>query len=209
MVIFNQGACPLKAAKVLNATIGFTIGDASIKVTPHETGSPLLIKRRIIGTIPHSQTGKHNPSKPLAKVAKTPFLGSMPVMILEGIKAAIAPEIKEPTRTNGKPSNASAKNEYKKFCHVKVNQLIAACSDPIQLTRARLVELSAAENRARYHGNDQERNVRQNDGWSGWEIELGRSDDSKGAGEQSERGAKQKHLTEAGGHHPRSRGRNH
>jgi hypothetical protein len=138
MVIFNQGACPLKAAKVLNATIGFTIGDASIKVTPHETGRPLLIKRRIIGTIPHSQTGKHNPSKPLAKVAKTPFLGSMPVMILEGIKAAIAPEIKEPT-------NASAKNEYKKFCHVKVNQLIAACSDPIQLTRGRPDQLPSSE----------------------------------------------------------------
>jgi hypothetical protein len=33
------------------------------------------------------------------------------VMILEGTKAAIAPEISEPTRTNGNPSNANAKNE--------------------------------------------------------------------------------------------------
>src|ERR1700693_3774530 len=129
MVIFNQGACPLKAAKVLNATIGFTIGDASIKVTPHETGSPLLIKRRTIGTIPHSQTGKHNPSRPLAKVAKKPFFGRNEVMTLDGTKAAIAPEIREPTRTNGSPSKASARNEYQKFCQVKVNQLISACSD--------------------------------------------------------------------------------
>src|ERR1700732_1487411 len=124
MVIFNQGACPLKAAKVLNATIGFTIGDASIKVTPHETGSPLLIKRRTTGTIPHSHTGKNKPSKPLANVARIPFFGSSPVMILEGTNAAMAPEIREPRRTNGSPSKASAKNEYKKFCQVKVNQLI-------------------------------------------------------------------------------------
>src|SRR5580704_15590868 len=104
--IFDQGAWPRKAAKVLNATIGFTIGDASMKVTPHETGSPLLIKRRMIGTIPHSHTGKHNPSKPLANVARKPFFGSIPAMILDGTKTAIAPEIREPIRTNGNPSNA-------------------------------------------------------------------------------------------------------
>src|SRR3984957_2805402 len=144
MVIFNQGACPLKAAKVLNATIGFTIGDASMKVTPQETGSPLSIKRRTIGTIPHSQTGKQIPSRPLAKVAKIPFFGRIPVMTLDGMKAAIAPEIKDPTRTNGSPSKASAKNENKKFCQVNVNQLIKACSDPIQMTRARPGQLPSA-----------------------------------------------------------------
>jgi hypothetical protein len=57
----------------------------------------------------------------------------------------MAPEIREPMRTNGKPSKASAKNEYKKFCQVNVNQLIAACSDPIQLTRARPDQLASAE----------------------------------------------------------------
>src|SRR5580693_6891524 len=123
--IFNQGAWPRKAANVLKATIGFTIGDASMKVTPHETGSPLLIKRRTIGTMPHSQTGKHSPSRPLAKVARKPFFGSIEVMIFDGTKTAMAPEIREPMRTNGKPSKASAKNEYKKFCQVNVNQLIA------------------------------------------------------------------------------------
>jgi len=130
-----------------------------MKVTPHETGSPLLIKRRTIGTIPHSHTGKHKPSRPLAKVAKTPFFGSSPVMILDGTKAAIAPEIREPRRTNGNPSNASAKNEYQKFCHVKVNQLISACSDPIQLTRARPDQLPTADGRAKDHCNDQECDV--------------------------------------------------
>jgi hypothetical protein len=117
-------------------------------VTPHDTGNPLFIKRRTIGTMPHSQTGKHKPSKPLAKVARKPFFGSIPVMILDGTKAAIAPEIKEPRRTNGNPSNASAKKENQKFCQVKVNQLIAGCSDPIQLTGRRPDQLSAAEDRA-------------------------------------------------------------
>src|SRR5260370_26816737 len=124
--MFNQGAWPLKADNVLNATIGFTIGDASIKVTPHETGNPLLIKRRTTGTMPHSHTGKHSPSRPLANVAKSPFFGRIPVIIFDGTKAAIAPEIMDPTRTNGNPSNASARNENKKFCQVKVNQLIRA-----------------------------------------------------------------------------------
>jgi hypothetical protein len=70
-----------------------------MKVTPHETGSPLLIKRRTIGTIPHSQTGKHNPSRPLAKVAKKPFFGRTPVMILEGTKAAILQRQAPKTKT--------------------------------------------------------------------------------------------------------------
>ena len=131
-----------------------------MKVTPHETGSPLLIKRRTIGTIPHSQTGKHNPSRALAKVAKTPFFGRDAVMILDGTKAAITPEIREPTRTNGNPSKASAKNEYQKFCQVKVNQLISACSDPIQLTRSRPAELAPAQNRAQGHRKDKEGDVR-------------------------------------------------
>jgi hypothetical protein len=55
-------------------------------------------------------------------------------MTFEGTNEAIAPEINEPTRTNGRPSNASAKNEYKKFCQVKVNQLIVVRSDPIHPT---------------------------------------------------------------------------
>ncbi len=108
-----------------------------MKVTPHETGNPLFSKRRMTGTIPHSHTGKQIPSKPLAKVAKKPFLGSIPVITLDGTKTAIAPEISEPTSTKGSPSKASAKKEYRKFCHVKVNQLMNTCSDPIQLTRAR------------------------------------------------------------------------
>jgi hypothetical protein len=37
---------------MLNATIGFTIGAASIKVTPQETGNPLLISRRTTGIMP-------------------------------------------------------------------------------------------------------------------------------------------------------------
>jgi hypothetical protein len=122
---------------VLNATIGFTIGAASMKVTPHETGNPLLIKRRTTGTMLHSHTGKHIPSKPLTNVAKTPFLGKRPVMILDGTNTAIPPEIKDPSRTNGNPSNASARNENKKFCQVNVSQLIKACSDPVALTPTR------------------------------------------------------------------------
>jgi hypothetical protein len=100
------------------------MGDASMKVTPHETGNPLFIKRRTTGTMPHSHTGKHNPSKPLTNVANTPFFGTIPVIIFDGTKAAIAPEIRDPTRTNGNPSNASARNENRKFCQVKVNQVI-------------------------------------------------------------------------------------
>src|SRR5580704_3681688 len=130
--MFNQGACPLKAASVLNATIGFTIGDASINVTPHETGNPLLINRRTTGTMPHSHTGKHSPSKPLANVANSPFFGKIPVIVFDGTKAAIAPEIRDPTRTNGNPSKASARNENKKFCQVKVNQLIRALIESTQ-----------------------------------------------------------------------------
>jgi hypothetical protein len=61
--------------------------------------------------MPHSQTGKHKPSNPLARVERNAFFGKKPVMTLEGMKAAIAPEISEPTRTKGNPSNASAKNE--------------------------------------------------------------------------------------------------
>ena len=45
---------------------------------------------------------------------------------MEGMKAAMAPETRDPTRTNGKPSKARAKNEYKKFCDVKLNQLISS-----------------------------------------------------------------------------------
>ena len=75
--------------------------------------------------MPHSHTGKHNPSKPLTNVAKTPFFGKKPVMILDGTNTAIPPEIRDPTRTNGNPSNASARNENKKFCQVNVNQLIS------------------------------------------------------------------------------------
>ena len=67
--------------------------------------------------MPHSHTGKHNPSKPLTNVAKTPFLGKRPVMILDGTNTAIPPEIKDPSRTNGNPSNASAR----KGCETETN----------------------------------------------------------------------------------------
>src|SRR6202035_4097023 len=156
-----------------------------MKVTPHEIGSPLLIKRRTIGTIPHSQTGKHNPSRPLAKIAKKPFFGRNAVMILEGTKAAITPEIREPTRTNGNPSKASARNEYQKFCQVKVNQLISACSDPIQLARSRPAQLTPSQNRAQGHRKNKERDIRKNDRRPGRKVQLRRADDSQDAGQQA------------------------
>src|SRR5271156_1391444 len=102
--MFSHGDWARKAANVLNATIGFTIGDASMNVTAHEIGSPLSIKRRTTGTIPHSQIGKQSPRSPLTSVAKKAFLGSSPVITFDGMNAAIAPEISEPIRTNGSPS---------------------------------------------------------------------------------------------------------
>jgi hypothetical protein len=63
-------------------------------------------------------------------VAKSPFFGKTPVIIFDGTNTAIAPEIRDPTRTNGNPSNANARNENKKFCQVKVNQLIKGITDP-------------------------------------------------------------------------------
>src|ERR1700722_17287321 len=152
----------------------------------------------MMGTIPHSHTGKHNPSRPLARVASNPFFGSMPVMILDGMNAAIAPEIKEPTRTNGKPSKASAKNEYKKFCHVNVNQLITAYSDPIQLLGGRPDQLPSTENPAQGHGKDEECHVGENDGGTGWQIQLCRGKDSQRTRKQAKGTAQEKHLPKAG-----------
>src|ERR1700751_2980851 len=114
-----------------------------MNVTAHEIGSPLSIKRRTTGTIPHSQIGKQSPRRPLTSVAKKPFLGSSPVITFDGMKAAMAPEISEPIRTNGSPSNARARNENKKFCHVNVNQLIFPANDnrPVRTTTEIFVHL--------------------------------------------------------------------
>src|ERR1700688_3319979 len=75
--------------------------------------------------MPHSQTGKMMPSSPLRRVDTTRFFGSKPVMALEGINAAITPEINEPRRTKGMPSKISARNENQKFCQLNANHVIA------------------------------------------------------------------------------------
>ena len=85
-----------------------SIGEASIYVTPQESGKPLCSSLLTIGTIPHSQTGKMMPRSPLTRVATRRFFGSKPVMTREGINAAMIPEINEPRRTKGMPSKISA-----------------------------------------------------------------------------------------------------
>jgi hypothetical protein len=68
---------------------------------------------------PHSQTGKIRPNRPLTNVARKRFLGKNWVITREGTNAAINPEINDPTKTNGSPSKASARNENQKFCQLK------------------------------------------------------------------------------------------
>src|SRR5258708_12955328 len=91
---------------------------------PQDSGSPLSNSRRTTGTTPHSHTGKISPNRPLTKVARNRFFGKKRVMTREGTNAAMNPEINDPTKTNGNPSKASARNENQKFSQLTWNQLI-------------------------------------------------------------------------------------
>src|SRR5215469_10279919 len=110
-------------------TSGFTIGEASMYVMPHDSGTPFLRRRRTIGTIPQSQTGKITPSSPLTKMAGKRLFGTSAVITRAGTNAPITPEMSEPRRINGTPSNTSARNENQKFCQLNANQFISGHRD--------------------------------------------------------------------------------
>src|ERR1700732_4084534 len=105
-------------------TRGFAIGEASIYVMPQERGTPFLSIRRTIGTVPQSHTGKITPKSPLTKIAGNRLLGKRPVITGAGTNDPMIPEISEPSRINGTPSNANARKENQKFCQLKTNHLI-------------------------------------------------------------------------------------
>ena len=54
----DKSGCPLNAIQVLTMTTGFTAGAARKNATLNGTGAPFASRRRVAGTLPHSQTGR-------------------------------------------------------------------------------------------------------------------------------------------------------
>ena len=64
-----------KANAVAAPTTGLIIGAANMKAIPDDKGTPFKTKRRTIGTIPQSHTGKIPPSKQAMIMLRNLFLG--------------------------------------------------------------------------------------------------------------------------------------
>lgn len=84
--------------------MGFTIGAVNIKANAVGSGTPFVIKRLIIGTMPHSQEGKKKPNTQPTRIEANLFLGNKRPTRSGVKKTCNAPEIKQPNNTNGKAS---------------------------------------------------------------------------------------------------------
>ena len=93
-----------KAMYVENNTMGFTIGAVNIKAKAVGMGTPFVMKRLIIGTMPHSQEGKKKPNTQPTRIDANLFLGNRRLTRSGVKKTCKAPEIKQPKSTNGKAS---------------------------------------------------------------------------------------------------------
>lgn len=73
-------------------------------------GTPFLLRRCTIGTMPHSQEGKATPSEEPNRTPKNLFLGIIRAINFSDKKDCIKPDIKAPIKTKG---SASIKMEMK------------------------------------------------------------------------------------------------
>ena len=64
------------------------------------------------------------PRSPLAKIAGNRLFGKRLVITRAGTNDPMIPEISEPSRMNGTPSNTNARKENQKFCQLNANHLI-------------------------------------------------------------------------------------
>jgi len=93
-----------KAVAVLKITIGFKTGAARRNATPAESGSPLRKRRRVSGTVPHSQMGNMSPSKAPVNAAGKARRGVMRVSQSSETKTSTSPEARVPINKNGRAS---------------------------------------------------------------------------------------------------------
>ena len=92
------------AVAVLKMTIGFKTGAAKRKEIPAESGRPLRKRRRVSGTVPHSQIGNISPSKaPVNAAGKAPR-GVIRASQSSETKTSTSPEASVPINKNGRAS---------------------------------------------------------------------------------------------------------
>jgi hypothetical protein len=80
------------------------MGAESIKAMAAERGTPLEIKRRVIGTIPHSQARKKTPAPIADRTDKIGFLGMIFAIISSDTKIWMIPDIRTPSKMKGRDS---------------------------------------------------------------------------------------------------------
>ena len=110
MTIVHSDDRPRNAKKVEAITTGLSTGAASMNVIPADGMSPFWIKRRAIGTEPHSQIGNAIPASPAAGscngLGRFASFSSAPT----GTKTSITAAASAPMSTNG---SACTSNEPK------------------------------------------------------------------------------------------------
>ncbi len=97
------------------------IGADSMYATAQLAGTPLLRRRRITATIPHSHIGNRNPRQLLHAIARARFLGRKRWKNLDGSNSSMAPDATAPTTMNGSASRMMLMNVLRKS--LKLNGL--------------------------------------------------------------------------------------
>src|SRR5271157_270134 len=125
------------ATTVLISTIGLSAGAPSKKEIPTGTGRPRLIRRRVNGTTPHSQTGKNSPISEPTSAPSRGLLGTQRLMSWSAKNTSMMPEPNEPNKRKGEASMKMLKKMVVKL-ESRSSRAGQPPSDRLQAIQARI-----------------------------------------------------------------------